>query len=77
LLAALDLAMSDFLDPGGGPDSSGDFRVSPSAFLALLGVGFLVGTLGHIVKSRALVALGVTLVFGATVLLPFAYTLAR
>ena len=77
MLAALDLAMSDFLDPGGGPDSSGDFRVSPSAFVVLLGVGFLVGTLGHIVKSRALVAIGVTLIFGSTVLLPFAYTLAR
>jgi hypothetical protein len=77
VLAALVLAMSDFLDPGGGPDPGGDFRVSPSFFLVLLGVGFLIGIAGHIVKSRTLVAIGVFLIFGATVFLPIAYTLSR
>jgi hypothetical protein len=75
--AALVLAMSDFLDPGDGPDPGGDFRVSPTFFLVLLGLGFLIGTLGHIVKSRTLVAVGITMVFAATVFLPLAYTLAR
>ena len=75
--AALVLAMSDFLDPGGGPDQGGDFRVSPSFFLVLLGFGFLIGVAGHIVKSRTLVAIGVILIFGATVFLPIAYTLSR
>ncbi len=77
MLAALVLAMSDFLDPGGGPDQGGDFRVSPSFFLALLAFGFLIGIAGHIVKSRTLVAIGVILIFGATVFLPIAYTLSR
>lgn len=64
------LAMSDFLDPGSGPDQSGDFEVSPSFLLGMLVLGFLIGTMGHIIKSKTLVAVGVTLVFAATVLLP-------
>src|ERR671923_2025192 len=58
LRASLLLAMSDFLDPGRGPDQSGDFEVSPSLFIALFGVGFLIGAVGHLVRSRALVAAG-------------------
>lgn len=77
MLAALVLAMSDFLDPGDGPDPGGEFRVSPSFFLVLLGLGFLIGTIGHIVKSRTLVAIGVILIFGATLVLPIAYTVSR
>ena len=71
------LAMSDFLDPGSGPDQSGDFRVSPSFFIVLLGLGFVIGTLGHIVKSRTLVAAGIVLVFGATVALPVVVNLSN
>ncbi|HYN90691.1 MAG TPA: hypothetical protein VER75_02130 [Thermoleophilaceae bacterium] len=77
MLAAFVLAMSDFLDPGDGPGQSGEFQVSPSFFLILLGLGFLIGTLGHIVKSRTLVAAGVLLIFAATVFLPIAYTVSR
>ena len=43
-LAALLLVMSDFLDPRGGPDQRGDFRVSPTFFLALVVGGFVIGT---------------------------------
>lgn len=64
------LAMSDFLDPGSGPDQSGDFRVSPTFFVFLLGAGFVIGVFGHIVKSKTLVAVGIGLVFAATVALP-------
>ncbi len=71
------LAMSDFLDPGDGPDPGGEFRVSPSFFLVLLGLGFLIGTIGHIVKSRTIVAIGVILIFAATLVLPIAYTVSR
>jgi hypothetical protein len=62
--------MSDFLDPGAGPDQSGEFRVSPSFFVVVLLLGFVIGTFGHVVKSRTLVALGIGLVFSATVALP-------
>ncbi len=71
------LAMSDFLDPGAGPDQSGDFEISPSFFIVLLALGFAIGTLGHIVRSRTLVAAGVILVFAATVLIPIALSLSN
>jgi hypothetical protein len=71
------LAMSDFLDPGSGPDQTGDFQVSPSFFLALLMVGFVLGVFGHIVKSKTLVALGIGLVFSATVALPVVLALSN
>jgi hypothetical protein len=64
------LAQTDFLDPGGGPDQSGDFRVSPTFFVVMFGLGFLVAVMGHIVKSRTLVAAGVLMIFLSTVLVP-------
>jgi hypothetical protein len=64
------LAMSDFLDPGAGPDRRDDFDVSPSFLILLLVLGFAIGTVGHIVKSRTLVAAGVILVFAATLFIP-------
>jgi hypothetical protein len=76
VLAALALPLADFL-PGGGPGQSGDFRVSPTFFIVLLGLGFLIGTIGHIVKSRTLQAAGVILVLAATVFLPIAYSVSQ
>ena len=74
--AALVSVFAQFL-PDAGPDQSGDFRVSPTFFLVLLGLGFLIGTVGHIVKSRTLVAAGILLIFAATIFLPIAYTVSR
>jgi hypothetical protein len=51
------------------PGGSG-VEVTSSTLLVLLGVGFLVATAGHIVRSRPLIAFGLALVFGATVLFP-------
>jgi hypothetical protein len=64
------LAQAPFLDPGGGPDQSGGFRVSPRAFVAALGAGFLIAIAGHVVRSNVVVAFGIALIFGATVLVP-------
>ena len=69
--------MSDFLDPGSGPDQRGDFEVSPSFFIVLLALGFLIGIVGHIIKSRTLVAAGVILVFAATVFIPIALSVSN
>jgi hypothetical protein len=66
------LAMSEFLDPGRGPEQTGDFEVEPSLFFVLLGAGFLIGVFGHIIKSKVMVAIGVTMIFLATVLIPIA-----
>jgi hypothetical protein len=70
-------AMSDFLDPGSGPEQGGEFEVSPSFLIILLALGFGIGTLGHIVKSRTLVASGIILVFAATIFLPIAISLSN
>jgi hypothetical protein len=45
-------------------------ELSPRAYIALMGLGFVVGTAGHVVKSKALVAAGILMIFLATVLLP-------
>jgi len=45
-----------------------DAQIAP--FVIMLAVGFLVGTIGHIIKSRTVVAIGIGLIFLATVLLP-------
>jgi hypothetical protein len=77
VLAALVLAMSDFLNPDDRPEPSGDFRVSPTYLLVLLGLGFLIGTLGHLFRSRTLQAAGVLLILAATIFLPIAYSLSN
>ncbi len=77
MLAALVLAMSDFLNPDDGPDPSGEFRVSPTFLIVLLGLGFLIGTAGHIIKSRTLQIAGVLLIFAATIFLPIAYSISN
>ena len=71
------LAQAPFLDPGGGPTQSGDFRVSPRAFIAVLGAGFLIATIGHVIRARALVAFGIALIFGATVVVPVLLAIAN
>ena len=42
----------------------------PAPFIALMFVGFLVGTVGHIYKTKTLVAIGIGLIFLATLCLP-------
>jgi hypothetical protein len=75
--AALVLAASDFLNPNDGPEPSGEFRVSPTFLIVLLGLGFLIGTLGHLFKSRTLQAAGVLLILAATIFLPIAYSISK
>ena len=77
MVAALVLAMSDFLNPDDGPEPSGEFRVSPTFLIVLLLLGFLIGTVGHIIKSRTLQIAGVLLIFAATIFLPIAYSISN
>jgi hypothetical protein len=77
VVTAFVVAISDFLGPDDGPGQSGDFRVSPTFFLVLLGLGFLIGTAGHIIKSRTLQAAGILLIFAATIFLPIAYSVSQ
>jgi hypothetical protein len=59
------------------PEQTGDFRVSPTIFIVLMFLGFVIGTFGHIIKARVTVGVGVGLIFLATVALPLAYTLSH
>ena len=51
-------------------DTSAFNDMNPRAYIALMGLGFLVGTAGHVVKSKPMIAAGVIMIFLATVLLP-------
>jgi hypothetical protein len=77
LLADAFTVIAQFLEPDRGPDQSGGFRVNPNLFFAMFGVGFLLGMVGHLVKSRTLVATGIALVFLATFLIPIALQAAN
>jgi hypothetical protein len=46
------------------------FDPSPAPFIALMAVGFLVGAVGHVYRNQTLVAIGIALIFMATLLLP-------
>ena len=53
-------------------DPSPDFGTDPRPFVALMLLGFLIGVVGHVTRTKALVALGIGLIFLATFLLPLA-----
>ena len=48
------------------------FQPSPAPFVVLMGLGFRIGTVGHIYQSRIMVATGIGLILVATLLLPLA-----
>jgi hypothetical protein len=73
----LPVVLAQFLDPDRGPEPSGDFRVEPEAFVALLLAGFAIGIIGHIVKVKTIVATGILMIFLATVGLPVWLQLTR
>ena len=41
-------------------------------YIALMGLGFIVGAFGHLIRSRWVVAIGVIMIFLATLLFPIA-----
>jgi hypothetical protein len=43
---------------------------SPVPLLVLMGLGFLVGICGHVLRSKAMIATGIGLIFLGTVLVP-------
>ncbi|MDQ3241246.1 MAG: hypothetical protein M3Q43_07640 [Actinomycetota bacterium] len=45
-------------------------EVSPNPFLILLAIGFAVGVLGHVDRSRPMIALGMILIMVAVIVLP-------
>jgi hypothetical protein len=52
-------------------------ELSPRGYIALMGLGFVVGTAGHVVRSKPIVAAGILMIFLATVLLPLTAHVSR
>jgi hypothetical protein len=46
------------------------FDPDPLPFIALMGLGFVIGVAGHVYKSRTAVVTGIGMIFVATLLLP-------
>jgi hypothetical protein len=46
------------------------FDPSPLPFIVLMAAGFFIGTVGHVYKSKTLIATGIGLIFMATLGLP-------
>jgi hypothetical protein len=61
-------------DPAPSPAAIGP---EPTPFLIGMLAGFVVGALGHLFRSRVMVALGVAAVFISTFLLPLVLYLSR
>jgi hypothetical protein len=53
------------------------FELDPFPLIALMGLGFLVGVVGHLTKTRSLVVIGIGLIFLATFVLPLATNVLR
>lgn len=56
--------------------SEADFDPSPRPYIILLGLGFLIGTLGHVFGSKIMIAAGLLTIYVAILLLPLVAYLA-
>jgi hypothetical protein len=65
LLAALVAQIPDL--PGLGDEGPGDLESLLTLCFVLMGLGFFVGIVGHIISSRWLVATGIAFVMAGTV----------
>jgi hypothetical protein len=52
-----------------GPEET-PFEPSPGPFIVLCVLGFMIAAVGHLIKSKLLVATGLTMAFAGIVLLP-------
>jgi hypothetical protein len=52
------------------------FDPSPTPFVVLMAVGFVVGGIGHLYDSKTMIATGIGLIFLATLGLPLAIYLS-
>ncbi len=57
-------------------DDNPSFGTDPTPFAIMMLAGFLIGIVGHMVKVRFLVVLGIGLIFLACFLLPLAANLS-
>jgi type IV secretory pathway VirB2 component (pilin) len=53
------------------------FELDPFPLIVLMGLGFLVGVVGHLTRTRSLVVIGIGLIFLATFVLPLATSVLK
>ena len=53
------------------------FRASPTPLIVLMLAGFGIGTFGYLAGSRFIVAIGVAMIFAATLLIPLVLNIYR
>ncbi len=59
------------------PPQGGDFQTSPTPFIIAFGIGMLLGTMGHVYKSKTMVAIGVGMIMLSTVVVPLYLAFTR
>jgi hypothetical protein len=59
------------------PIIADSFRTSPTPFIALMLGGFAVGTFGYLYGARWIVAIGVAMIFLATLFIPLALSIGN
>jgi len=59
------------------PDPTPEFGASPTPYILMALSGFVIGTAGHLFRSRFLIILGVGAVFLGTFVLPLATYLSK
>jgi hypothetical protein len=59
------------------PDPTPEFGADPKPYVLMMVVGMAVGIMGHLIRSRFVVAVGVGTVFLATFALPLALYLSK
>jgi len=50
-----------------------EFSPDPGPYIAIFGIGFMIAVLGHIAQSKTLIAAGLLMIIGSTVLLPLGF----
>ena len=63
-IAALLAQFPSVPDPGNG---SNDLQWLLDVFYVLLGAGFLIALAGHVIKARAMIVVGLVMIFAGTI----------
>jgi hypothetical protein len=59
--------LASLVDRSQGIEQSGAATFNSTAFIALMALGFVIGAMGHVYKSKLLIALGIALILFVSV----------
>ncbi len=61
--------MLEFAGPLPIPENT-PFAPGPGSYIALMGFGFVLAVIGHLARSKTLIATGIAIIFAAIILVP-------